>query len=398
MGRGPLRPSPTAHARDRQLVRLGGEGTPRVQDFCLGEIALARGTGVTATMNATADVLDLVHRLPRTWAVCAGRRGGALGRAPGGEAVPPPAGRPGRGGGPCGGADHRRARPGVGCSRWPRPRSSRPTPVCTQERVEAERRRRYVSSSRTDEFGLRTRDRPGRGRRRGLGRGHRGPGRRDPGTAAPRRQPPTSSASIAFGWLARPAELLTLLLEHRDPQDTELDLDEAPNSSRATAFPADLLDALRGVDLSPLAPRAVLYVHLHEAASTVPRRRRGVARVEGLGPVTLTGLHELLGRTDADREAGARPVRPGPHAPPMSTPSPLKERVHLTTGGDYWPYATSTSRRVDYDHPIPYPTTRRTTGPDRHPQLRPARPKTPPLEDPRRLPRPTIRRRAATSG
>ena len=51
------------------LVQLGGEGTPGVQDFCLGEIALARGTGVTATTNALADVLDLRHRLPLTWAV-----------------------------------------------------------------------------------------------------------------------------------------------------------------------------------------------------------------------------------------------------------------------------------------------------------------------------------------
>ena len=53
----------------------GGEGTPRVRDFCLGEIALARSTGVTATRNALADafsdVLDLRHRLPRLWAVVA---------------------------------------------------------------------------------------------------------------------------------------------------------------------------------------------------------------------------------------------------------------------------------------------------------------------------------------
>ena len=42
-----------------RLVQLGGEGTPGVRDFALGEIALARGTGVTATSNATADVLDL---------------------------------------------------------------------------------------------------------------------------------------------------------------------------------------------------------------------------------------------------------------------------------------------------------------------------------------------------
>ena len=65
-------------------MQLGGEGTPRVQEFCLGEIALARGTGVTATMNATADTLDLVFRLPKIWAVC--ETGGA-------ESAHRPAGR-----------------------------------------------------------------------------------------------------------------------------------------------------------------------------------------------------------------------------------------------------------------------------------------------------------------
>ena len=37
------RPQSTRATRDA-LVRLGGEGTPGVQDFCLGEIALARGS------------------------------------------------------------------------------------------------------------------------------------------------------------------------------------------------------------------------------------------------------------------------------------------------------------------------------------------------------------------
>src|SRR5688500_12102046 len=60
------------------LRQVGGEGSPAVQDFCLGEIALARG--VTATQHAIADVLDLQHRLPLTWAVCcaATARSGSL--------------------------------------------------------------------------------------------------------------------------------------------------------------------------------------------------------------------------------------------------------------------------------------------------------------------------------
>ncbi len=56
------------------LVRVGGEGTPLVQEFCLGEIAVARGTGVGATSNALADRLDLEFRMPLTWQVV---RGGA---------------------------------------------------------------------------------------------------------------------------------------------------------------------------------------------------------------------------------------------------------------------------------------------------------------------------------
>ena len=35
-------------------------------------------------------------------------------------------------------------------------------------------------------------------------------------------------------------------------------------------------------------------------------------------------------------------------------PTSLKERVHLMSGGDYWPWATSTGRTVEYDHPTPY--------------------------------------------
>ena len=99
-----------------------------------------------------------------------------------------------------------------------------------------------------------------------------------------------------------------------------------------------------------LRPAAVLYVHLHEAAL---QGTSGVARVEGLGPATLTSLTHLL--------AGARvTVKPvldlsdRVRTTAYEHPESLKERVHLITGGDYWPYATSTSRKVDLDHPTPY--------------------------------------------
>jgi hypothetical protein len=343
------------HSRD-SLVQLGGEGTPGVQDFCLGEIALARGTGVTSTTNALADVLDLLFRLPLTWAVCesgeaelyVARRVAKLSRHLPADRV--------------GVVDRAVARiiareSGGRVLAVADAKIIEAAPDLHQERAEAERRRRYVSSSRTDEFGLRT----------VIARVEAGDAvwvdaivARVAEIIAPRHPEACADElrSIAFGWLARPAELLQLLLEHRDEQETlELQLEDLHDGeaapSRALAFPADLLDALRSVDLSPLAPKAVLYVHLHEAAVA---GAGGVARVEGIGPVTLTGLQALLART-------ALTVKPvldlsdRVRTTAYEHPESLKERVHLVTGGDYWPYATSTSRRVDYDHPTPHDAT-----------------------------------------
>lgn len=338
------------------LVQVGGEGTPGVQDFCLGEIALARGTGVTATSNALADVLDLQHRLPLTWAVCVrgdcepwvARRVARISRS-----LP---------------AD----RAGVVDSAVSRMIASESAgrvlevaeakvieadPEAHEERCEAERRRRFATLGRTDEFGLRMLI-----------------ARLDAGDAVaveatvcrvveiieplhPEAQRDELRA-LAFAWLARPAELFRLLLEHSEPEpDLELDLGldpvgepEQPAVARALAFPADLLAALRDVDLSPLAPKAVLHVHLHEAAL---HGTSGVARVEGFGPTTLGRLSDLLGRTDL-RIQPVKDLSDRVRYTAYEHPESLRDQVHLVTGGDYWPYASSTSRKVDLDHPTSF--------------------------------------------
>ena len=97
----------------------------------------------------------------------------------------------------------------------------------------------------------------------------------------------------------------------------------------------------------------MLYVHLHEAALT---GGAAVARVEGLGPLSLSTLCALLGRT----KLTVRPVRDlssRVRSTAYEHPESLKEQTYLRTGGGYWPYATSTSRRVDYDHPTAYDDT-----------------------------------------
>lgn len=354
-----------------KLVFPGGEGTPGVEDFSLGEIALARGTGVTATINALADVLDLMHRLPMTWAVCragsaeiwVARRAARVSRHLPADCV--------------GVVDSAVARmiaseAGGRVIAVAEAKVVEADPGLHSERVETERRRRYVSFSRTDEAGLRT----------VIARVQAGDavwvkatvervaeivGPQHPDVGADELR------SIAFGYLARPAELLALLLEHTDTPEPDPAADaetvsegngeqgpdeQEPGLSRALAFPAALLTALQGADVSTLAPKSVLYVHLHESAlrpagSCEHCRVGSVARAEGIGPFGVDQLADLLQRT----RLVVKPVidlSDRVRSTAYEHPEALKERVQLTTGGDYWPYATSTSRRVEYDHPTPY--------------------------------------------
>ncbi|MDQ1105063.1 hypothetical protein [Nocardioides zeae] len=340
--------------RMNPLVDVGGEGTPRVQDHALGEIALARGAGVVATINALADVLDLQHRLPLTWAVV--RQGTAE------VYVARKVARMSR--------HLPRAVVGIVDSAVARMIATEAPgrvltvaegkvieadPALHEERVEEEKRRRYVGLGRTDEYGLRTLI-----------------ARLDAGDAAwvqatvtrvaeiltPGHPDATADEvrAIALGYLARPAELLALLVEHETAETAvpaqagPVTDDEPLAPSRATALPAAVLDKLRTTDLTKLRPKAVLYVHLHE---TTLLSTKGVARVEELGPRTLGALRQLLATTQVTVKpvidlAGAVRTTAYEH------PEAIKERVHLTTGGDYWPYATSTSRNIDYDHPTPY--------------------------------------------
>ena len=335
------------------LRHLGGEGTPGVQDFCLGEIALARGAGVTATSHALADVLDLEHRLPLTWAVCrrgecevwVARRVARLSRHLGRDEV--------------GLVDSAVSRmiATEAAGRVLEVAEAKIIEADTElqeHRRDAERRRRYIGLGRTDELGLRTL----------IARLEAGDAvavdalvHRVAEIIAPRHPEafPEELRALAFGWLARPAELFTLLLEHAEPApdpvlDLGLDEPAQPEPVRALAFPADLIDALRDVDLRPLAPRAVLHVHLHEAAL---HAGDGVARVEGFGPVTFTALTELLHRHDIKVQP-VKDLSDRVRHTAYEHPESLRDQVHLVTGGDYWPFATSTSRHVDLDHPTPY--------------------------------------------
>jgi hypothetical protein len=50
-----------------QLAEYGGDGTPPVQELCWAELAIARQASLVATKRLAADALDLRHRLPLLW-------------------------------------------------------------------------------------------------------------------------------------------------------------------------------------------------------------------------------------------------------------------------------------------------------------------------------------------
>jgi hypothetical protein len=327
-------------AEDR-LVHPGGEGTPGLREFSIPELAMAREVGVPACERDLADVLDLVHRLPKVWAltrelacpVWLSRKVARLSRrlpldrvwivdAAVAEAIPGEAA----------------GRVLAICEA----KVIEADPAAHAAKVEAQRRRRYVALSRRDEFGL----------RHVIARVSAGDAlwidamvERVADLIADRHGQATRDElrSIAMGWLARPAEVLQLLLEAQG---------DSPEISRATAFPAELLPTLAAAKPERFRPRVVLYVHLSDLA--LVGLSSPVARVEGVGAVLAD--HHLF----AGCQVRIRPVIDLNDRVDLNCyehPVWLDEQRKLATPGDYFPYAGAVPGRagpVDLDHPTPY--------------------------------------------
>ncbi len=329
-----------AWAEDR-LVHPGGEGTPGLREFSIPELALAREVSAPACERDLGDALDLRHRLPRVWGrtqelACpvwlsrkVARRSrrvsidrvhvidAAVAEAISGEA-------PGRVLAIC------------------EAKVIEADATSHAERVRAQRRRRYVGLSRTDEFGL----------RHVIARVNAGDAvwidamvDRVAGILAERHPAAGRDElrAIALGWLARPVEVLRLLLEAQGESD---------EVSRATAMPADLLETLAKAEPERFRPRVDLHVHLSEIS--IAGLAAPVARVEGVGPlladsqlfascrVRVTPVIDLNDRVAVDC---------------YEHPTGLARVVRLGFPGDYFPYAAAVpglAGAADLDHPTPY--------------------------------------------
>ena len=292
------------------LVQLGGEGAPGCRTTAWVRSRWPAAPGSPATVNALADRLDLEYRLPRRGRCAAQGRAevGIARRVASCRGTCPLAAMRGRRRG--GRADHRLRvrRPGA---RRGGGQDHRGRPGAPRGPVEAERRRGTSSSSRHRRVRAAHGHRALRGRRRGLDRGHRVPGRGDHRAAAPRRD--RGRAPVDRVRLARPpAELLALLLEHRDEQEARPELAPARPApiNRRWPFPADLLDALRERTSRRWRPRRCSTSTSTRPPS--PARRRRSARVEGLGRSRLCVAGRAARPHAPGRQAGHRPVRPDP--------------------------------------------------------------------------------------
>jgi len=116
------------------------------------------------------------------------------------------------------------------------------------------------------------------------------------------------------------------------------------------SIPAQLNGLLGGVDPRRLLPNATLYIHLAQESL---QTGVGVARVEGVGPVTINQARDFLKHCNVRVVpvldlANQRPVDA------YETPAKLAEALHLLSPACASPYGTNLSRKKDRDHVIPY--------------------------------------------
>ncbi len=105
------------------------------------------------------------------------------------------------------------------------------------------------------------------------------------------------------------------------------------------------------VDPRRLLPNATLYLHLAE--ESLNRDSRGVARFEGVGPITIEQVREFLGHTNV-RVVPVVDLADQKPVDGYETPAPLRDAVHLRHPVCIAPWGTNRSRRKDMEHLQPY--------------------------------------------
>jgi hypothetical protein len=324
-GPGPVLPG------EERLVDLGGAGTPAVGEFCPAELGAVLASSTFAASRLIADALDLRHRLPRLWArTVAGEVKPWIARkaAEATRSLTPPL--------------------AAGVDAAVAPYADRLSWGRLEALIEATGKRLDPAHAAVVEDGA----------RHDLGvwvnpsseHGTRSVFLRLEAPAAIRLDAAVQRAADALGALGdqrdvdtRRAAAVGVLA---DPQ-AALDLYAAhahladPDSAPPAARPRSMVGS---------RPDATLYVHVSDETL---RTGSGVARVEGVGPVTAQRVREWL----TNATVTVRPVLDLNQLSPVDgyeVPPRLAEAVRLRSPVDCFPYATSTRRGLDLDHTEAY--------------------------------------------
>ena len=327
------------------LRRIGGEGTPEVADLCFAELAIARGAGEMSTSNLVADALDLRHRMPLFWAavldlrieVWLARKIARMARKLSKDHV--------------GLVD---AAVTVAVHESP----GRLLEIAEAKVIEADP---DLHRAKLEEDAQRTgvwlsRVRPGEIVDEATG---------EPATRRLSAKLPTGSAVRCEENIE---DLGEAIFDHTEPDEDGnrpsreecrlLAFEMLTTQPHQAAAFLDSLDPYPSVDPAPAhgkpkhKPRpATVMVHLTDR---VLCGQPGVARVEGIGPVLLDKLNDLLDGRDLVVQpvidlAAVKSVNGYEH------PTAVKKRTLLRTLGDVFPHSASRgAARLDHDHPTPY--------------------------------------------
>lgn len=348
------------HDRDgyaNRLVQVGGVGTPTVKEFCFEDFAVVLEKHPLAARALVADALDLRHRLPKLWALVLDgrtecwvarkiawhtRRLSLLAVARIDDRI-------------AGYTDDAATLPPARLKELVEALVADADASDADAEREAARRTRFVSISEHEKA-------PGiagvYGRVDSLG------GRQLDDTISRIAQaladagdedPVDVRRSKALAILATPALALRIMLTGAVPGARPATADETsterPDDESDEAALARLL---RDLPVEKLVPTLVLYLHLTDATLFgADPASDGVARWEGVGPITQAHLLDLLGHTRVDVRPVFLPTEVRP-SDAYEYAGRLREGIRLLIPADSYPYAVSTSRSHDVDHTVPY--------------------------------------------
>lgn len=164
--------------------------------------------------------------------------------------------------------------------------------------------------------------------------------------------------SKAIGILANPARALLLLrrgAEAADPDDDPVpdqDHDGVPEPDEQPSPPTGSGPGgvLARIDPKKLLPPAVLYIHVSEEAL---RGHGGVARMEGVGPITLEQVQEFLAHCQV-QPVQVLDVAGQPPVDGYEAPARMREALRLRQPACSSPWSTNLSRLRDAEHVVAY--------------------------------------------